>query len=141
VAGSITGDAIQVMEKARDIRPHSRPGTLAKLDQRTREARLLRETREKLIAHLGGKPSEVQRQMIERAAMLTLHVSLFDRRAIENGGLSERDRREYLAYSNSLERALRHLGIKAAAEQPPTLAEYLATRAEKAASEQVGDAA
>jgi hypothetical protein len=124
-------------EKARDIGPHSRPHALAKIDNRTKEARLLRETRSNLIAHLGGRPSEVQLQMIERIAMLTLHVSLFDRRAIENGGMGERDRREYLAYSNSLERALRQLGIRAAAEKPPSLAEHLARRAaEKAAGEQ-----
>src|SRR5689334_10768935 len=102
--------------KAHKVGPHSRPTALAKLDQRTREAALMRRVRKELTAHVGGSPSAVQRQLIERAAMLTLHVAMFDRRAIEDGGLSDRDRREYLAYSNALERALRHLGIKAAAE-------------------------
>ena len=128
-------------EKVRVVNPYSRPHTLAKLDKRTKEARLLRETRDRLIAHVGGAPSEVQLQLIERISMLTLHVGVFDRRAIEAGGLSERDRREYLAYSNSLERALRQLGVKGAAEKTPTLQEYLAQRAQQPASDQVGDAA
>ena len=123
------------MRKFRNIGPYSSAVALANLDNRTKEGRLLREIRERLIAHLGGSPSEVQRQLVERVAMLTLHVSLFDRRAIEGGGLDERDRREYLAYSNSLERALRQLGIKGVAEKPPSLAEHLAARrAEKAAT-------
>ena len=42
------------------IRPTYRPVALAKLDQRTKEARLMRETRAALVAHVGGKPSAVQ---------------------------------------------------------------------------------
>jgi hypothetical protein len=40
-------------------RPY-RPVALAKLDQRTKEARLMRETRAALVAHVGGKPSAVR---------------------------------------------------------------------------------
>lgn len=107
---------------------YSRRYTLAKLDGRRREARLLQVARDELLAHVGGAPSAVQARLIERAAMLTLHVALFDARAIEANGLSDRDAREYLAYSNSLTRALAQLGIKAAALKPPSLAEHFARR-------------
>lgn len=112
--------------KALKIAPYSRPHTLAKLDRRTREARLMQEVRDSLVAHVGGKPSAVQLQLIERAALLSLHVAMFDAKALEAGGLGERDSRQYLAYSNSLQRCLRELGLKGAAAREPTLAELLA---------------
>jgi hypothetical protein len=112
-------------EKAREIGPHSRPHRLLKVDGRTREAALMRETREQLIAHVGN-PSCVQLRLIDRAALLTLHVAMFDARALDAGGLSERDSRQYLAYSNSLARALAQLGLQPVAAKAPTLAEVLA---------------
>ena len=99
----------QTAEKARRIGPYSRPNVLAKLDGRTREAALLRRVRADLTAHVGGHPTATQRALIDRAALLSLHVALFDARALESGGLSERDSRSYLAYSNSLSRCLRAL--------------------------------
>ena len=77
----------------------------------------MRETRSALLAHV-GTPSATQRALVERAVMLTLHCALFDRRALEAGGLSERDGKSYLAYSNALARTLRALGLKGAAPPP-----------------------
>ena len=51
------------------IGPYSRPATLAKLDGRTRESRLMQTARAELSAHVGGKPSAVQRRLIDRACM------------------------------------------------------------------------
>ncbi|MGH7012549.1 MAG: hypothetical protein ACREEL_00065 [Stellaceae bacterium] len=115
--------------KARKLSPGSGPVVLAKLDQRTREARLMAETRASLIHHLGGDPSPVQAALVDRIALLTLHVALFDRKALEAGGLDERDSRSYLAYSNSLARALRQLGLQGVAPRPPSLADYLRAKA------------
>jgi hypothetical protein len=111
-------------QNAGAIGPHSRPHRLAKPDGRTREARYMRGVRDGLVRHVGS-PSAVEAQLIERAAMLSLHVALFDRRAIANGGLSARDAREYLALHNSLVRTLARLGLKGAAQRPPSLAERL----------------
>jgi hypothetical protein len=47
--------------------------------------------------------------LIDRACWLSWHVRVFDRRAIESGGLSAHASREYLAYSNSLERVMMRL--------------------------------
>ena len=84
------------------IRPTYRPIALAKLDQRTKEARLMRETRAALVAHVGGKPSAVQAAMIERACQLTLRIVAMDRKFAETGAQTDHDSRTYLAWSNSL---------------------------------------
>jgi hypothetical protein len=43
---------------------------------------------------------------------------MMDTRALESGGMTERDSRQYLAWSNSLTRTLRELGLKSAAQKP-----------------------
>jgi hypothetical protein len=92
----------------------------------------MRGVRADLIAHLGGSPSAVQRALIDRIAMLSLHVALFDARAVDSGTLNERDSRAYLAYSNSLSRALRLLGLKAAPPPRRSLSDVVAAdRAER----------
>ena len=54
---------------------------------------------------------------------------MMDGRALEVGGMTERDSRQYLAWSNSLTRTLRELGLKAAAPKAPSLQDYLASKA------------
>ena len=107
------------------IGPYSRPESLANISGRTREGRIVRGVRAELTAHLGGRPSATQRVLIERAAMLTLRIALMDARATR-GGMSERDGREYLAWTNTLTRLMRQLGLKGVAQQPRTLAEHIA---------------
>ena len=124
----------------RRIGPHSRPSVLAKLDQRTRAARLLRETRAELIEHLGGRPSVVQVRLIERAAWLSLRLAQLDQRIAE-GGFTEHDSGVYLAWSNSLARLLARLGLQPAAAAPPSLADHLARRAAEREAREKGAAA
>jgi hypothetical protein len=112
-------------ENVIEIGPHSRPNVLAKLDGRRREAKLMQQTRADLLRHVGESPSPVARALVERAVILTLHVALFDAKALKAGGLTERDSRQYLAYSNSLGRALKQLGIKGAAAHQPTIGDLL----------------
>ena len=104
-------------EKARDIGPYSRPCVLAKLDQRTREARVLRETRAALEAHCGGhgQLSATQDVLIERACWLTLRVSQLDVKMAAGSAFTDHDSRHYLAWSNALSRIMKHLGKPAAA--------------------------
>ncbi len=115
----------------RTIGPHSRPNVLAKLDGRRREARLMQTVKDELIEHVGGKPTAPQRAIIERAAWLTLHVSLMDAKLLDEGGccsLSERDSRQYLAWSNSLTRTVRELGLKTNKKSGPSVDDYLAEK-------------
>ena len=110
------------------IGPYSRPDSLAKISGRTREGRIVRGVRADLIAHVGGRPSATQRVLIERAAMLTLRIACMDAKQT-NGVLSEKDGREYLAWTNTLTRLMRQLGMKGAAERPRSLAEHIAGQA------------
>lgn len=106
--------------------PYSRAATLAKLDGRTKEARLLAEVRDDLTRHLGGSPSATQRRLIERCAWLSLHVAQLDAKAIEGRGLTDHDHRTYLAWSSALTRCLRQLGTRGAPAKPRTLADHIA---------------
>jgi hypothetical protein len=96
------------------IGPYSRTAILSKLDGRTREARLMRGTRAALIAHVGGKPSVVQQTLIERACQLQIRIAMMDRDFSTGGVQTEHDSRTYLAWSNSLTRTLKALGLAAA---------------------------
>ncbi len=110
------------------IGPYSRPTALAKLDGRTREARLLRQVRSELTAHVGGNPSAVERRLIERAAWLTLRADQLEAKIEDGGGLTDHDTRQYLAWSNGLARTLARLGLKGARAAPKTLADHIAGR-------------
>lgn len=109
-------------------RPYSRPAALAQMDGRSRKAQLLARVRRELTEHCGGQPSAVQRAIIERVAWLTLHVAQLDAKAAAGGGLTQHDSNSYLAWSNSLDRALRGLGRKGAAAPERSLADHLAAR-------------
>ncbi len=108
------------------IGPYSRASALAKLDGRTREARLMRELREELVAHVGGSPSATQTALIERIVWIGLHLALMDRRTAAGREMTERDSREYLAWANSQARLLRQLGFRAAPASRRSLQDHLA---------------
>lgn len=110
------------------LQPYSRPAALAKLDGRTREARLVRDVRADLVKHVGGNPSATQLWLIEQAIQLKLRLALMDAKLAETKEQTAHDSRTYLAWSNSFSRILRQIGMKGAAEKPPSLAEYLAER-------------
>ena len=110
------------------VGPHSAAGKLAKLDGRTREARLMRDTRRELVAHCGGSPSATQRQMIEQAVQLTLRLALMDAHFSDTGELTATDSKAYLGWSNALVRLLARLGLKSASERPRSLQQHLAAR-------------
>jgi hypothetical protein len=115
--------------KAYRIKPYSPTHMLAKLDRRTKEARLLEEVRADLIRHIGGQPTVTQRHVIERCAWLSLRVALLDRK-MATGSFSPHDNREFLACSEALTKLLAKLGFKATDSRPsvPDLNEYLAKR-------------
>jgi hypothetical protein len=114
------------------LRPRSTPADLAKLDGRTREARLMRELRAELVSHVGGKPSATQMALIDQATQLRLRLATMDRDFAETGDMTGHDSRTYLAWSNSYARLLRHLGLKGVGERPPSLADHIAARAGQA---------
>jgi hypothetical protein len=85
---------------------------------RIKEGRRLRAFRVALIRHVGGAPSRVQIALIDRATLLQCHVSRMDTQALQDGGMSDHASRQYLAWSNTLTRTLRQLGVNAATTAP-----------------------
>jgi hypothetical protein len=114
------------------IGPHSRPDKLQIVDGRLAEAKLMARVRAELTQHLGGSPSATQRILIDRAAALSLRIHLMDRESARSGGMSERNGRQYLAWSNALTRVLKQIGLKGVADKPPSLQDYLAGRSAQA---------
>jgi hypothetical protein len=111
-------------------RPYSSHNRLAKLDGRTKEAMLARETRAELLAHVGHHPSATQRQLIEQLVQIRLRLALMDRRFAETGAQTDHDGRTYLAWANSYGRLLRLLGMETGAppRRQPMLCDVLARR-------------
>ena len=103
--------------------------------RRTREAQQAKRFRAELVAHMGGRPSTVQRALIETAVQLKFRLAVMDRAFAETGAMVAHDSRVYLAWSNSLLRVLRQLGMRGVAEKPPSLADYLAARVKDGPSE------
>ncbi len=118
------------------VGPHSRRDLLTQLDRRSHEARLIRAFREELTAHVGGKPTATQRVLIDRAAVLQLRLALMDRASLTTPGMTEKNGREYVCWTNALTRVLTALGpaVKPT-EAPPDLRTYLARKAAAAAAE------
>jgi hypothetical protein len=70
--------------------------------------RFLKTYRAELVAHVGGSPSAIQLQLIERAAILALRCRMMDRRIVEDSGqrFTSNDHAQFCAFSNSLSRTL-----------------------------------
>jgi hypothetical protein len=84
----------------------------------------MRRIREDLVAHVGGKPTVVQRMLIDRATVLSLRLALLDEKITSEISLTEHDNNYVIAWQNALTRCLVALGVKtAAAQRPPTLAD------------------
>ena len=64
--------------------------------------------------------------LIERAVQLSLQIALLEAKQAQ-GAFTEHDSRTYLAWSNSLTRLMKQIGMKGAAERPRTLADIRGT--------------
>src|SRR5882762_8931998 len=108
----------------RPLTPHSRLLARGCVDGRSRAGRFLAAARAEMAAHIGGEPSAAQRVLIDRCAWLRLHVMLLDEKVAGGKPLTPHDQRAYLAFSNSLVRAMREFGMKPAVAKPMDAVEY-----------------
>ena len=106
--------------------PKKTPGYLR--PGRTREAQQAKRFHRDLIAHLGGNPSITQLALVDQAMQLKRRLLNMDRRFTESGAFTG-TAKEYLAWSNSLSRLLRSLGLHGAKPATPDLRSYLAAKA------------
>jgi len=118
------------------IQPYSHPKTLARLDGRTKEARLVKATRAELLRHLGGEADTIQAALIEQVIQIRLRLATLDRKYAQTGMMTDHDTRTYLAWANSYSRMLAKLGITLPKARPsgPGLTEYIAARSLQTAS-------
>jgi len=79
----------------------------------------MKRVRRDIATALGGALTPLQAQIADRCAWLSLRLAILDEK-LAAGTLGDLDQRVYLAWSNSLCRALRSLGIDAAAAKPST---------------------
>jgi hypothetical protein len=117
------------------IGPYSRLLARGTIDGRSRSGRFLKAFEAQLVDHVGGEPSAAQLMLIRRLASLALRCALMDEKAGEDGTFSERDGRQYLAWSNALARGLREIGYAAVPPPDLSLADYLAAKASGEATE------
>lgn len=119
---------VRIHKTMTHIGPHSRPGKLAIIDGRRAEARRMKEIKAQLSEHVGGAPSVTQQMMIGRIAALMLRLELFDKEALSGAPQTERDQRAYLAWSNTVSRMLRQLGVQGQQPKAKTLQDHLRDR-------------
>jgi hypothetical protein len=109
----------------RRLGAYSKSGAIALLDGRSREFQLMKRIRADLVAHCGGAPTAVQRQLIERAVRLSLKLELLDEQMMHGAIFEDRDDNCYLAWSNGLTRTLQAIGINAQKPKARTVDEAI----------------
>jgi hypothetical protein len=97
-----------------------------RLDRRTLAGKDATAFRVSLMRHCQNRPSETQLALIELAVQLKARLVVMDLRFADCGEQSEHDARQYLAWVNSLQRALSRLGLESAAQSQPTRDQVLA---------------
>src|SRR5215831_5622918 len=83
---------------------------IVRVDGRTVEGRLLKNTRKALLEHLGPNPTIPQLALSERIAWLELRFAVFDRKQIE-GTWTKLDNDTHLALIGNLRRLYQTLGL------------------------------
>jgi hypothetical protein len=113
------------------------------VDARTRAGRAVRLLKVRLLSYLGPRATQAQLILVEQLLQLKLRLAMMDANFVAAGGkLSPHDGRQYLAWSNSLVRGLKALGLDGvAAETPMTLADALAAGAQAARGSAAADPA
>jgi hypothetical protein len=122
-----------MMERKMTYQPFQSEGRskrrgLVRVDRRTREGKLLEQTRAALTAQVGGNPNFLQCAIIERAAFLSVEAAKVNAR-IAAGTSTPADLRSYLALTRAIAGLIRSLGLRSTCEEPApqrrTLAELL----------------
>jgi hypothetical protein len=107
-------------------------GSVLAVDGRSKAGRFTRKCEAELTAQIGGSPSFAQRILIRRVVRALWALEALDAK-MASGSWTDHDSRTHGGLGNQVRLSLRELGIKPAADKPPSLAQYLADRQETAA--------
>jgi len=102
-------------------------------DHRSAWMRRLRDLVAAHISDLGGDDniSHSERMLINRACMMILQLEMMEQAFASNDGVAKADEMQlYQRITNTLRRTLESLGLQRRPKAVPTLAEYLAQRAD-----------
>jgi hypothetical protein len=97
--------------KVRDLGPYSHSNRVARVDRRTKYARLMQEVQAELLEHIGQPPNPVERMLIERAAVLSLRLAQIDKKIFAEQEFTILDNNQAVAWQNALTRTLVALGV------------------------------
>jgi hypothetical protein len=87
-----------------------RDGRFYKVDGRSRQGILLRDTSNALIEQLGRKPSAAEKMLIERLSWLHLCITSLDQRVL-SGTVDYDEATAYASHINSFSMGLSNLGL------------------------------
>jgi hypothetical protein len=102
------------------------------------KARFRRDRENRLIRHLGGTVSDMQRLVIDRIIEVEWSILRLSARS-DDAPLSPHAAREMLAFHSHLRLLCRELGLKPTPPPPPTLAEIMARAAAEYPDENYAD--
>ena len=95
--------------RVRQKRVYRSPATLTNLDQRTREARLLREHRASLLASLPAPVDAITMALVDNCCRVALRLAEADKKAAAKPDLTAHDVRAYAQLTALHQRLLRQL--------------------------------
>jgi hypothetical protein len=87
-----------------------RGGKFYRVDGRSREGILLRDTNNALLEQLGRRPTPAERLLIERLSWLHLCITFMDRRVLD-GTVDYHEAVQYSSHINSFSKGLANLGL------------------------------
>lgn len=119
---------LRASERASYVPLDGKVVSLVTLDQRSREYRLMQETRADLLAHVGSMPSATQLALIERATQLRLRLAIADQKFADSGIMGDKATSLYLSLTNTYCKVMNLLGLRPPPRPKENLQGYLASR-------------
>jgi hypothetical protein len=108
----------------REVGPFSKHRTISLLDLRSRAGRVLKQTRDDSVAHVGGNPFQTQALIIQAASLKATRLFLLQEKLLDAGETKSED--HILAWANSLRLDCVALGLEPRQKVVgPTLAKIL----------------
>lgn len=130
----MTKSAKKPVKRAKPVGPYSASKVIAEADIRTLPGRYVTGVRDRLIAHVGGDPTEPQQLLIDGATVKACRLAMLAQRMNDPDKLGE-DAHQFLAWSNSLRLDMLALGLDRGARPIMTIEQHTAAKRRVEATE------